>query len=107
MICVTLQKSNFLPNDLKKKLDYSSRIPYTRSMNDRNWGGFRKGSGRKTTGRNIVNITLTLTKTEAKNLRERAEQDGLSVSRFISKWLCLNTLPESLTDEKRLTDGII
>ena len=63
-------------------------------MNDKKWGGFRAGSGRKATGKNTVNVTLTLTKEEAKELRERAEIDGLSVSRFVSKWLCLNISPD-------------
>ena len=71
-------------------------------MNERNWGGFRNGSGRKATGKNVVNITLTLTKNEADVLKERAKYDGLSVSRFVSKYLNLNTLPENLTGGERL-----
>ena len=72
-------------------------------MNQRNWGGKREGSGRKATGLNIVNITLTLTKEEAQILRERAEHEKLTVSRFIAKHLHLkplqksSDLPESLT----------
>ncbi|MCR5252596.1 MAG: hypothetical protein K6C98_02650 [Treponema sp.] len=59
-------------------------------MNNRNWGGQRKGSGRKATGRMTVNITLTLTTEEAKALEERAKCDGLSISRFVAKWLVLS-----------------
>lgn len=76
-------------------------------MNDRNWGGKREGSGRKPTGLNIVNITLTLTKEEAQILRERAEYESLTVSRFIAKHLHLkplhksSDLPESLTGGER------
>lgn len=58
-------------------------------MNDRNWGGKREGSGRKATGLNIVNITLTLTKEEAKKLKDYAAHENLSVSRFIAKALLL------------------
>lgn len=72
-------------------------------MNDNNWGGFRVGSGRKATGKKIVNLTLTLTKSEAEILQERARAENLSVSKFISKSLCLNVLPENLTGGKRLT----
>ena len=87
---------------MKKKLDKPSGTSYILVMNGRNWGGFRLGSGRKATGRNTVNITLTLTNSEAEELKMRAKQDGLSVSRFVSKWLNLNVLPESLTGGQRL-----
>lgn len=70
-------------------------------MNANNWGGFRIGAGRKATGRNTVNITLTLTIDEAKELKQRAKMEGISVSRFVSKWLCLNRLPENLTGNHR------
>lgn len=59
-------------------------------MNERNWGGFRVGSGRKATGRNTVNITLTLSKEEADELKARAKSQDLTVSRFVSKWLFLD-----------------
>lgn len=68
-------------------------------MNDKNWGGRRAGSGRKATGINIVNITLTLTKNEATTLKERADYDGLSISRFVSKWLCLEPQAENKQTE--------
>ncbi len=58
-------------------------------MNDRNWGGRREGAGRKATGRNIVNITLTLTKEEAKTLKAYADYENLTISRFIAKALLL------------------
>ena len=100
-----LQNENSLQsNQLEKKLDKTSFTFYIYIMNDRNWGGKRTGSGRKATGRNIVNITLTLTKNEAQTLKERAEYDGLSVSRFISKYLNLNILPENLSGGVRLSD---
>ena len=38
-------------------------------MNDHNWGGARKGAGRKVTGRNSTTITITLTKEQADMLR--------------------------------------
>lgn len=66
-------------------------------MNDRNWGGRREGAGRRATGRNIVNITLTLTKEEAKTLKEHADFANLTISRFIAKALLL-TPPRKTTD---------
>lgn len=70
-------------------------------MNERNWGGLRTGAGRKATGKNVVNLTLTLTKYEADILKERAKIDGLSISRFVSKHLNLNVLPENLSGSER------
>ena len=70
-------------------------------MSANKWGGFRIGSGRKATGRNTVNITLTLTVSEADELKQRAKQEGISVSRFVSKWLCLDRLPDNLTGGHR------
>ena len=66
-------------------------------MNDRKWGGDRVGAGRKATGRNTVNITLTLLKQECQILKQRAESEKLSVSRYIAKYLNLKTdeLPET------------
>lgn len=75
-------------------------------------GGFRIGAGRKA-GLNKVNYTLTLTKEEAQTLKERAKAEELTPSRFVAKHLQLtppqktNSLPESLTGNIRLTDGMI
>ena len=59
-------------------------------MGENNWGGSRAGAGRKPTGKNKVNLTLTLSKAEAEKLKERSKSEGISVSRFVAKWLCLN-----------------
>lgn len=69
-------------------------------MNERNWGGFRIGAGRKATGRNKVNITLTLSTHEAQLLKERAKSMNMTVSRFVAKFLHLDSLPESLTGKR-------
>ena len=79
----------FLQNNLKKTLDKSRKGRYILSMNDRNWGGQRKGAGRKATGLKTVNVNLTLTIAEAEALRMRAESLGLTPSRFVAKWLGL------------------
>ena len=63
---------------------------YILFMGENNWGGSRTGAGRKPTGKNTVNITLTLTKDEAEKLKKRSESEGISVSRFVAKWLCLS-----------------
>ncbi len=62
------------------------------------WGGRREGSGRKPTGKNIVNITLTLTKDEAKLLKEIAKSNELSVSRLIAKYFNLTELTQKHDD---------
>ena len=66
-------------------------------MSESKRGGFRIGAGRKATGKNFVNITLTLSIPEAQVLKERAENVHLSVSRFIAEALKLNVLPENTT----------
>ena len=76
-------------------------------MNERNWGGRRLGAGRKATGRTKEQVMLTLSKHAAHELKERAQSCRLSVSDFVVKYLCLDTLPDNLTGGKRLTDGII
>lgn len=78
-------------------------------MNERNWGGKREGSGRKATGRNTVNITLTLTKSEAESLKKRADDMKMSVSRFVVKFLRLdlNTLPDNLSGNVRLSEATV
>ena len=80
----------FLQNNLKKTLDKSRKKRYIQGMNDRNWGGSRKGSGRKATGLNTVKINLTLTIAEAEALRERADSYGLTPSRYVAKRLGLS-----------------
>lgn len=54
-----------------------------------NRGGKRPGAGRKATGRKTVQVTLTLSPEEKRNLLKLAEGSGLSVSRFISQELIL------------------
>lgn len=87
-------------------------------MNERNWGGKREGSGRKKTGRNIVNITLTLKKGEAEELKKIAKQENLSVSQLIAKFFHLSSLaeateknqyklPENISGKIRLSEGNI
>lgn len=62
---------------------------YIKNMNERNWGGKRTGSGRKKTGRNTVSVTISLSNDEAQILKQRASQSGLTVSRFVAKYLYL------------------
>jgi hypothetical protein len=54
-------------------------------MEEKKWGGSRKGAGRKPTGRNTINITLTIKKDEAERLRKIAENEKLTISQLISK----------------------
>lgn len=63
-------------------------------MNDRNWGGARKGAGRKPTGKKTKFITLTLSIEQAEELKRRADSVDMTVSRFIVKYL-------HLPDEKK------
>lgn len=52
-------------------------------MSKGNWGGARKGAGRKPTGSNTETITLTLTKEQAALLKQYAEEAGMTVSRLV------------------------
>ncbi len=63
-------------------------------MNTRNWGGRREGAGRKATGKNIVNLTLTLKKGEAAELKKLAENQNITVSQLIVKYFHLSELAE-------------
>ena len=78
-------------------------------MNEHNWGGRRAGSGRKPTGSNTVNITLTLSKAEGELLRQYAADAHMSVSRLIVEKFGFETesLPKNLTGNKRLSKYIM
>ncbi len=78
-------------------------------MNTSNWGGRREGSGRKPTGKNIVNITLTFKNArQAEAIRTLAKNAGLTVSQLVIKRFGLehvedtDSLPESITGNRRL-----
>lgn len=78
-------------------------------MNISNWGGKRKGSGRKPTGKNIVNMTLTFQNArQAEIMRSLAKNAGLTVSQLVIKRFGLEhvqytePLPESITGNRRL-----
>ncbi len=59
-------------------------------MNDRNWGGRRKGSGRKPTGSNTKNVTLTLTKHQAELLKWSAAIREMTISQYVVQKLYLD-----------------
>ena len=59
-------------------------------MNNRNWGGKRANAGRKATGRNTVSVTLTLTKDQSEELKQRAASINMTVSKFVVKHLNLD-----------------
>ena len=62
-------------------------------MNEKGtWGGRREGSGRKPTGRQVVNITLTLPKKEAEVLRLLADELGETISQMIQRRFMLPVL---------------
>lgn len=60
-------------------------------MNERNWGGKRNGSGRKKGNIVYKTISICLPEDEMKVLQEAAERQKMTVSRFISKYLGLDT----------------
>lgn len=60
-------------------------------MNERNWGGKREGSGRKKGDIVYKTISVCLPEDEMKVLQEAAERQKMTVSRFISKYLGLDT----------------
>lgn len=64
-------------------------------MNERNWGGKRKGVGRKK-GISVVYKTFSvcLPEDEYKVLKDAAERQKMTVSRFISEYLSLETMAQ-------------
>lgn len=60
-------------------------------MNERNWGGKREGSGRKKGDIVYKTISICLPEEEVKILQESAKNQKMTVSRFISKYLGLDT----------------
>ena len=63
-------------------------------MNDRNWGGKRKDAGRKKGDITYKTISVSLPEEELKILQDAAEKQKMTVSRFISKYLGLDTMAE-------------
>lgn len=60
-------------------------------MNERNWGGKREGAGRKKGEVVYKTISISLPEDEMKVLQEAAKNQKMTVSRFISKYLGLDT----------------
>lgn len=60
-------------------------------MASNNRGGARRGAGRKATGRNVVNSTISLPIESWEKLAELAEAQGMSknklAARIVMKWL--------------------
>lgn len=62
---------------------------YINYMNERNWGGKRRGAGRKKGGVIYKTISVVLPEEEAELLKQLAERHRMTVSRFVSKYLGL------------------
>lgn len=81
-------------------------------MNERNWGGKREGAGRKKGNTVYKTISVSLPEDELAVLQDAARQQDMTVSRFISKYLGLDTAAQikkevqsentSLNDNSRL-----
>ena len=52
-------------------------------MNDRNWGGARKGAGHPVVGKTSKCMTLTFTIEQAEQLKALAEEADLTVSQYV------------------------
>ena len=63
-------------------------------MNERNWGGKRKGAGRKKGNIVYKTISVSLPQDEMEILKGAAERQQMTVSRFISKYLGLDTIAQ-------------
>lgn len=63
-------------------------------MNERNWGGARKGAGRPRGEIVYEDVTIKLPSDEMRILLEAAKRSKLSVSRFVSKNLGLAVAAE-------------
>lgn len=68
-------------------------------MNERNWGGKRKGAGRKKGDIVYQTVSLVLPKEEMEVLKHLADREEITVSRFISKYL---HLPEYLEIRRQI-----
>ena len=68
-------------------------------MNERNWGGQRNGAGRKKGNTVYKTISVSLPEDELAILQDAAQKQKMTVSRFISKYLGLDTMAE-ITKEK-------
>lgn len=78
-------------------------------MNERNWGGKRKGAGRKKGNTVYKTISVSLPEDELEILQEVAKRQNMTVSRFISKYLGLDTAAqikkEVQSENSSLTDN--
>lgn len=74
---------------------------YIYYMNERNWGGKRKGAGRKK-GVSIIykTFSVSLPKDEYKVLKDAAERKRMTISRFTSKYLSLDVMAEINKENK-------
>ena len=61
-------------------------------MNERNWGGKRNGAGRKKGNTVYKTISVSLPEDELAILQDAAQKQKMTVSRFISKYLGLDTM---------------
>ena len=71
-------------------------------MNERNWGGKRNGAGRKKGNVVYKTISVSLPEDELAILQDAAQKQKMTVSRFISKYLGLDTMAE-ITKEKSVS----
>lgn len=71
-------------------------------MNERNWGGKRNGAGRKKGNTVYKTISVSLPEDELAILQDAAQKQKMTVSRFISKYLGLDTMAE-MTKEKSVS----
>lgn len=71
-------------------------------MNERNWGGKRNGAGRKKGNTVYKTISVSLPEDELAILQDAAQKQKMTVSRFISKYLGLDTMAQ-ITKEKSVS----
>ena len=60
-------------------------------MNERNWGGKRKGAGRKKGNTVYKTISVSLPESELDIFQEAVKRQKMTVSRLISKYIRLDT----------------
>ena len=84
-------KTFTFPLQLEISIDKNKFRLYNLFMNERNWGGKRKGAGRKKGNTVYKTISISLPECELEILQEAAERQNMTVSRFISKYLGLDT----------------
>lgn len=80
--------------ELEYKVDKIKATHYAFIVNERNWGGKRRGAGRKKGSVTYTTFSVVLPEEEVALLKKIAGRQNKTVSRFISEYLQLDVAAE-------------